>query len=127
MAEVRRTFRPEFLNRIDEILLFKPLTRAHLFQIVDIQIQRIQERLRERRLRLELTPLAKQRLVQLGYDPAYGARPLRRAIQRYILDPLAQKILEGAFREGDTILVDLEGEDFAFRRKEAVAEEAAAS
>ena len=127
MAEVRRTFRPEFLNRIDEILLFKPLTRAHLFQIVDIQLRRIQERLRDRRLRLELTPLAKQRLVQLGYDPAYGARPLRRAIQRYILDPLAQKILEGAFREGDTILVDLEGEDFAFRRKEAVAEEAAAS
>jgi len=106
--ELRRYFRPEFLNRVDEIIIFKPLTREHIERIVDIQMQRVMARLAERKLTLVLTPRAKEKLAQEGYDPAYGARPLRRAIQKLIVDPLALLILEGKFQENDTIRVDVD-------------------
>ncbi len=101
-----RQFKPEFLNRVDEIITFHGLSREDLLQIVDIQIKRMAKRLKERKYTVELTDGAKQFLVTTGYDPAFGARPLKRAIQRYIEDPLAMEILAGNFDEGDHILID---------------------
>ncbi|CAK8720830.1 Chaperone protein ClpB [Candidatus Electrothrix gigas] len=103
---LHRQFRPEFLNRVDEIITFHGLSREDLLQIVDIQISRMAKRLAERKYSIELTEAAKQFLVETGYDPSYGARPLKRAIQRYIEDPLALEILEGRFSEGDTVRID---------------------
>ncbi len=103
---LHRQFKPEFLNRVDEIITFHGLTRDNLLQIVDIQIKRMSKRLAERKFKLTLTKEAKQFLVEVGYDPSYGARPLKRAIQRQIEDPLALEILEGRFNEGDHILID---------------------
>jgi ATP-dependent Clp protease ATP-binding subunit ClpB len=103
---LHRQFRPEFLNRVDEIITFQGLTRDDLLQIVDIQISRMAKRLKEHKYTVTLTGEAKQFLVETGYDPAYGARPLKRAIQRFIEDPLALKILEGKFAEGDHIVID---------------------
>jgi ATP-dependent Clp protease ATP-binding subunit ClpB len=103
---LHRQFKPEFLNRIDEIITFHGLTRDNLMQIVDIQIKRMSKRLAERKFKVTLTKEAKQFLVEVGYDPAFGARPLKRAIQRHIEDPLALEILEGRFNEGDHILID---------------------
>jgi ATP-dependent Clp protease ATP-binding subunit ClpB len=103
---LHRQFKPEFLNRIDEIITFHGLTRENLAAIVDIQIRRMAKRLAEHKYKVTLTKEAKQFLVDTGYDPAFGARPLKRAIQRYIEDPLALEILEGRFTEGDRILID---------------------
>ena len=103
---LHRQFKPEFLNRIDEIITFHGLTRENLAAIVDIQIRRMARRLAEHKFKVTLTKEAKQFLVDTGYDPAFGARPLKRAIQRHIEDPLALEILEGRFAEGDRILID---------------------
>jgi len=103
---LRRQFKPEFLNRVDEVITFHALSREDLLQIVDIQVRRMSNRLAERKIRVALTKEAKQFLLEAGYDPAFGARPLKRAIQRYIEDPLALEILEGKFEEGDNIRID---------------------
>jgi ATP-dependent Clp protease ATP-binding subunit ClpB len=103
-------FRPEFLNRVDDIVVFSELTKEHLTRIVDIQLAGLGRILADRKLKFEVTPAAKDKLLSEGYDPAFGARPMRRAIQRLIQDPLALKLLEGGFAAGDTIKVDL-GED----------------
>ncbi len=103
---LHRKFRPEFLNRVDEIITFHSLSREDLLQIVDIQIARMVKRLEERKFSVELTDEAKLFLVDTGYDPAFGARPLKRAIRRYIEDPLALEILEGRFSEGDTVRIE---------------------
>ena len=107
-------FRPEFLNRIDEIVLFHPLTRQHLAEIVDIQVRRVAELLASRGYTLEVTEAAREYLAEVGYDPNFGARPLKRAIQRELQDPLALKILSGEFREGDIIRVDRGGDGLTF-------------
>ncbi len=107
---LHRQFRPEFLNRVDEIITFQGLTQKDLLQIVDIQVARMATRLKERKLSVQLTEEAKLFLVETGYDPSYGARPLKRAIQRSIENPLALEILEGRFSEGDTVRID-RGED----------------
>jgi ATP-dependent Clp protease ATP-binding subunit ClpB len=117
MEALRHTFRPEFLNRIDEIVTFRALGREEIVTIVDIQLRDLRRRLAERKLALELTPEAKALLAERGYDPVFGARPLKRAIQRMIENPLAVQILAGGFREGDTILVDTDGETFRFRKE----------
>jgi ATP-dependent Clp protease ATP-binding subunit ClpB len=106
IEELDRTFRPEFLNRIDEIIIFRNLTKEDLARIVDIQFGRLRELLRERRIELELTKAARQYLADTGYDPVYGARPLKRVIQREVQDPLALALLRGEFAEGDTVRVD---------------------
>jgi ATP-dependent Clp protease ATP-binding subunit ClpB len=106
MEALRLQFRPEFLNRIDEIVIFNALTEAEITRIVDIQLALLQRRLAERKLTLDVTEQAKRVLAREGFDPVYGARPLKRAIQRHIQDLLAMKLLEGEFREGDTIRVD---------------------
>ncbi len=119
MEALRAQFRPEFLNRIDEIIIFNRLGREELIRIVDIQMRYLQDRLAEKHLSIELTEKAKEWLANVGYDPVYGARPLRRAIQRYIEDPLAIKILSGEFVEGDHIVVDLDEAkgELVFRKK----------
>jgi ATP-dependent Clp protease ATP-binding subunit ClpB len=105
MAELRRSFRPEFLNRVDDIVIFHPLGRNEIDRIVDLQLGRLRKLLRDRELDLELSPEARTFLADRGYDPAYGARPLKRALQRYVQDPLSRRILAGEFHPGDTIVV----------------------
>ena len=123
--EMRAIFRPEFLNRIDEIVVFEALTREHLAEIVELQLARLRERLAERGLAIELTDAAKEHLAEAGWDPTYGARPLKRAIQRLLENPLALRLLEGDFGEGETIRVDVGDGELVFERA-AVAEPAAA-
>ncbi|MDH7485827.1 MAG: ATP-dependent chaperone ClpB [Anaerolineae bacterium] len=117
MMALRAQFRPEFLNRVDEIVVFHSLTREHLEQIVEIQLRRLRGLLAERRLTLELTDGARRFLADAGYDPVYGARPLKRAIQRHLQDPLALALLSGEFGEGDTIVADVEGDRLSFRKR----------
>jgi len=114
-VEPEEFFKPEFVNRIDEIVRFRPLTEADLSQIITIQLERLRRRLAERRLELEVTSAATAALAHEGYDPDFGARPLRRVIQRRLEDPLAMALLEGRFLEGDTVTVDLEDDHFVLR------------
>jgi ATP-dependent Clp protease ATP-binding subunit ClpB len=114
MDTVQGHFRPEFLNRVDEIIIFHPLGRQHLSRIVDIQVSRLINRLAERKIRVELSESAKTLLIEEGYDPVYGARPLKRTIQRRILDPLAMKVLQGDFSEGDLVRIDADGGELRF-------------
>jgi ATP-dependent Clp protease ATP-binding subunit ClpB len=116
MDAVREHFRPEFLNRIDEVIVFHPLGREHLTSIIDIQARQLLKRLEERKIHVELTDAARELLVREGYDPAYGARPLKRTIQRLVLDPLALRVLEGEFGEGDSVVIDAEGGSLTFRK-----------
>jgi ATP-dependent Clp protease ATP-binding subunit ClpB len=106
---LRQSFRPEFLNRVDEIIVFHALSRSEMRSIIDIQLRSLMKRLQERKITVELTDAAKDQLIAEGYDPTYGARPLKRAIQREVLDPLAMRVLQGEFKEGDTIQVDATG------------------
>jgi len=108
MQILRQTIRPEFLNRIDEIIFFKPLTKSDILKIVDLQMKQVNKRLEKNNMKLELTDRARVWLAEVGYDPTFGARPLRRVIQKHILDPLAEKILAGEFLNGDTIIVDID-------------------
>ncbi|MCC7535208.1 MAG: chaperone protein ClpB, partial [Deltaproteobacteria bacterium] len=114
---LRGFFRPEFLNRIDDVVIFDRLSKDDLGGIVDIQLRGLSRLLSERRLGISVTPEAKRRLVDLGYDPAFGARPLKRVILKRLQDPLAQSVLEAKFTAGDTIEVVLEGDEFAFGKK----------
>ncbi len=116
LAEMDAYFRPEFLNRIDEIIIFNSLTRENLVQIVDIQIARLRKTLEERKIEIELSQAAKQYLADKGFDPVYGARPLKRTIQRELQDPLALRILRGEFREGDTVHVDVQGQQLVLTK-----------
>ena len=120
-ATLRDHFRPEFLNRIDEIVFFHSLGRSHLVSIIDIQLGQLTKRLEERKVGLVLTDAAKTLLVDEGFDPAYGARPLKRTIQRRVLDPLAMRMLQGEFAEGDDVVVDVADGAIAFRKEQPVA------
>jgi ATP-dependent Clp protease ATP-binding subunit ClpB len=120
LEAMEQHFRPEFLNRIDEIIIFHSLTMEHLVQIVDIQLERLQKLLADRKVGLSLTEAAKRHLAEKGFDPVYGARPLKRTIQRELQDPLAMKILQGEFSEGDEVRVDLRGGQLAFEREEVL-------
>jgi ATP-dependent Clp protease ATP-binding subunit ClpB len=119
LAAVREAFKPEFLNRLDEILVFHRLGRDELARIVDLQVARLAARLADRRLNLELTAAAKAWLADRGYDPAYGARPLRRLIAKAVGDELARRLLGGELSDGDTVLVDAEDDKLTFARREA--------
>jgi ATP-dependent Clp protease ATP-binding subunit ClpB len=114
MNEVRMRFRPEFLNRVDEIILFKRLERTQMGAIVDIQLKRLEKLLAARTIAMELDQRAKAELARRGYDPAWGARPLKRVIQKDVQDPLARQILEGAIKDGDQVRVTFDGNDFLF-------------
>jgi ATP-dependent Clp protease ATP-binding subunit ClpB len=110
MAELREHFRPEFLNRVDETVVFHPLETEQLTKIVEIQLERLRARLTERRISLSVTPAALRHLGQRGYDPIYGARPLKRLIQQHIETPMARQLVKGELRDGDTATVDFNGE-----------------
>ena len=118
-SALKQTFRPEFLNRIDDIIIFQSLTEEHLKKIVDLMILEVERCLSDRHIKLELKEEAKSWLLKEGYNPVYGARPLRRAIQRYVENPLSTRILKGEFEEGDTIVVDREGDVLSFTQKKA--------
>ena len=118
---LRQHFRPEFLNRIDEIIFFHALGVEHMKSIVDIQVRGLLKRLEERKIHVELSAAAKDFIVSEGYDPMYGARPLKRTIQRRVLDPLALRVLEGEFREGDHVVVDVGDNVLTFVRKQTAA------
>jgi ATP-dependent Clp protease ATP-binding subunit ClpB len=120
--ELRNHFRPEFLNRVDDIIVFRPLSREDLVQIVEIQLRKLEQLLAGRHLRLEVTPDARGFLAEQGYDPVYGARPLKRVIQRELQNPIALEVLEGAFREGDTIRVERAGDHLRLARATPIAE-----
>ncbi|MFC1718756.1 AAA family ATPase, partial [Candidatus Poribacteria bacterium] len=111
---LRAQFRPEFLNRIDETIVFNMLGIEQIKQIVDIQLRRLKQRLAARKIDITLSPEARETLAEIGFDPVYGARPIKRAIQRQVLDPLAMEVLEGEFSDGDTIQVDVEGDEIVF-------------
>ncbi|MEM9541355.1 MAG: ATP-dependent chaperone ClpB [Cyanobacteria bacterium P01_E01_bin.42] len=116
MGAMRENFRPEFLNRVDEVIIFRSLIKEQLKRIVKLQVQRLEKRLSEQKLALKLSEEALDYLAELGYDPVYGARPLKRAVQRYLETDIAKAILQGNFTAGDTIFVDVEGERMVFKR-----------
>jgi ATP-dependent Clp protease ATP-binding subunit ClpC len=111
MGDLKKSFRPELLNRIDEIIVFPKLSREEILTIVDLMLNRLRQQMAEHEVTIELTPEAKDLLVDKGYDPAMGARPLRRAIQRFIEDPLADFVLGRSLEPGSTILVERKNED----------------
>jgi ATP-dependent Clp protease ATP-binding subunit ClpB len=127
MEALRAAFRPEFINRIDEIVIFNPLAKEQLNRIVDLLLRGVEQLLAERKITLELTPAAKELLVREGYDPSYGARPLRRTIQRLVQDPLALQILEGKVLAGEHIVVDRDGQKDALRFEHAAGKKPAAA
>ena len=118
---LREFFRPEFLNRIDEVVVFEHLTEKDLEQIVELMVDEVRDRLSDRQVELELTEAAKAKLVKEGYDPVFGARPLRRVVTRQVENPLSKRILEGEFQPGDTAVMDATEDGYSFARKEAVA------
>jgi ATP-dependent Clp protease ATP-binding subunit ClpA len=113
-SALKRTFRPEFLNRIDEVIIFQPLTGEQIRQIVDLIMKEVQKRLADRKITVTLTDAAKDWLAKTGFDPVYGARPLKRTIQREVENPLSKKILQGEVKEGDEVKVDLSTEGLVF-------------
>ena len=127
MEVLQQHFRPEFLNRVDDTIVFKPLTQEQLKQIVDIQLENLRQRLAERKIELEVTDAAKAVLAERGWDPVYGARPLKRTIQRLVQDKLAMLILEGQFRDGDRIVADVENGELKFTKAESRVAAAASS
>ncbi len=129
MEALRQAFRPEFINRIDDIVLFNPLGKEQLNKIIDLELAKVMRLLAERKVRIELTPAARERLVRDGYDPAYGARPLRRTVQRLVQDPLAMRILDGSVLPGNLVRVDIDPDSDSMRFeqvKQTAAQEAAA-
>jgi ATP-dependent Clp protease ATP-binding subunit ClpB len=115
-AELRNHFRPEFLNRVDDVIVFHPLSRADILQIVDLQLRHLERLLSARHLGLEVTPAAKELLAAQGYDPVYGARPLKRVIQRMVQNPLALEVLEGEYHDGDVVRIDRAGDGLGITR-----------
>jgi ATP-dependent Clp protease ATP-binding subunit ClpC len=121
LEEAKKIFKPEFINRISDIVFFRPLSKDDLLKIVDLEVAKVSKRIADRKLVLEFTPEAKQLLIEKGYDEKYGARPLRRAVEHYLEDPLAEAVLRGTLKDGEPILVVREGERLEFRQKEPAA------
>ena len=121
MDEAKRLFRPEFLNRLDDIIVFRSLTKPDLVQILDLEIVKVMERLKGKKLQLVLDEKAKDLLVQKGYDPTYGARPMRRSVERFLEDPLAEEILKGNLHEGDPVQVTVENDKLLFTQSSPAA------
>jgi ATP-dependent Clp protease ATP-binding subunit ClpC len=114
MDEVKKAFNPEFLNRIDEVVVFHPLGKTEMVQIVHILLDQVRQRLKEHDIDLDLTPEAEEFLIEKGFDPAFGARPLKRAIQRYVEDPLAEQVLRGKFKGPSRCVVKRNGDELTF-------------
>ena len=120
-SELKRNFRPEFLNRVDEVIVFHSLIKKEIKKILDLMLNEVKELLKEKEIKLELTEEAKDLIAKEGYDPDFGARPLRRAIQRLVENPLSEKILEGEFKQGDTVAVEIEEGNIVLKKKEELA------
>ncbi len=121
LEESKRTFRPEFLNRLDDVIVFRSFTKDDLIQILSLEVEKVLERLRNKNIRLELDEKAKEFLVEKGYNPDFGARPMRRAVERFLEDPLAEEILKGSFHEGEPIQVTRDGDKLVFKQNAAAA------
>jgi ATP-dependent Clp protease ATP-binding subunit ClpC len=119
LEEAKKTFRPEFLNRLDDLIVFRSFTKPDLIAILSLEVEKVLERLRKKNLKLELDDKAKDFLVEKGYDPQYGARPMRRAVERFFEDPLAEEILKGNLREGELIQVSAAADKLVFNQKAA--------
>src|SRR5204862_6776655 len=119
MEEAKKTFRPEFLNRLDDLIVFRSLTKPDLIEILDLEINKVKQRLKARNIALNFDEKAKDFLVEKGYDPQYGARPMRRAVERFLEDPLAEEILRGHLHEGEPILVTTDKDKLIFNQKTA--------
>ena len=117
LDEVKSRFRPEFINRLDEMVIFHRLEREHMSAIVDIQLRHLQARLTRRDLGIVVTDAAKELLVEAGWDPQYGARPLKRAIQRLVQNPLAQRMLAGDYKAGEVVLVEADDDELSFKKQ----------
>jgi ATP-dependent Clp protease ATP-binding subunit ClpA len=117
IAEMKRHFRPEFLNRVDDVIIFQSLDEAELAKIVEIQIGRLEKRLAQQNLTLDVDATAKKLLAKEGYDPQFGARPLKRAVQEQLLNPLSMRLLEGEFKPGDKIKVSASDGELIFQKK----------
>ena len=122
LTEVKRVFRPEFINRLDEIIVFHSLDKPQMEKIVDIQLIDIEERLKEKKITLHLSKAAKELLVEQGFDPLFGARPIKRALRRLLEDPLAEEILRNRFKEGSVINIDRDQEQLSFTEEHKVEE-----
>ncbi len=120
LAEMKKLFRPEFLNRIDATVVFRALGREQIREIIDLQLSRTAKQLTEQRLTMEVSGGAKDLLMDKGFDPVFGARPMRRAIQNLIEDPLAEGLLHGRFQPGDVVLIDRSGDDLTLETKPGV-------
>ena len=118
MNDLRGHFRPEFLNRLDEIIMFKPLTKDNIGKIVDLMVSELDKRLSDQELSLELTDAAKSMVIENGYDPVYGARPLKRYLQKYVETLTARKILSGDVHAGDILVLDVENKEFTVKVKD---------
>src|ERR1051325_6422475 len=127
LEEARKTFRPEFLKRLDDIIVFRSLTKPDLIEILDLEIEKVMGRLKGKNLNLTLDAKAKDFLVEKGYDPTYGARPMRRSVERYLEDPLAEELLKGNLHEGEPVDVTAEDGKLVFRQKSAAGTEATLS
>ncbi len=117
MGELKRHFRPEFLNRVDDVIIFQSLDESEIERIVDIQLEKLKQRLAQQNLTLDVDAAAKKLLAKEGYDPQFGARPLKRAVQERILNPLSMRLLEGEFKPGDRIKVSVRDEELVFQKK----------
>ena len=114
LTEVKRHFKPEFLNRIDDIIVFKPLTKDHLYKIIELEISEVSGRLKDRAITIELSSESIDFLIEKGFDPVFGARPLKRTIQRYLEDPLSEALISGTFKDGSKISIRRENDKLAF-------------
>jgi ATP-dependent Clp protease ATP-binding subunit ClpB len=117
MELLKRTIRPEFLNRIDEIIMFNPLTRDEIRQILDMQFRQVKDTLAENQITIKLAPEAADRLAELAYDPLYGARPLKRVMQKRVINELSRQIIAGEIEAKQEIMLDMEGDELVFRKK----------
>ena len=115
LEETKRVFKPEFLNRLDDIIVFHTLSKEMLTRIVDLEVAKVTARIKEKEIILTLDAAAHELLIEKGYDPTYGARPMRRAVERYLEDPMAEEIIRGSFKAGDTIQVTRDGEKLSFK------------
>jgi len=114
LEEVKKTFKPEFLNRIDDTIVFKPLTKENLTSIIDLEMKEVASRLKDKGITIHLSPEAAELLIGKGFDPTFGARPLKRTIQRYLEDPLAEEIISGRFKEGSIVNIKRKNDALVF-------------
>ena len=119
LDDAKKVFRPEFLNRLDDVIVFRSLNKPDLIQILELEVKKVMERLKGRKIQLQLDDKAKDFLVEKGYDPIYGARPMRRSVERYLEDPLAEEILKGHLHDNDPIQVTVEGDKLVFQQTAA--------